>query len=134
MAESEMVRVATLSEDERVAVNALSSQERKEVLVRAGQVKMRNANERLFQAFLERIQRGEVGIWVNDPDTGRPWRSNGKTMYYRSEQEPMEDIGRVPDSVGIHACRKSDGSLFFMDWSDIREEGEKWADLADLER
>src|SRR5438034_1306043 len=116
MAETEMVRVSALSEDERVAVNTLTPQERTETLVRAGQAKMRNANERLFQAFLERIQRGEVGIWVNDPDTGHLWRSNGKTVYYRSEQEPMEDIGRVPDSVGIHACRKSDGSLFFMDW------------------
>ena len=43
MAETEMVRVGQMSENERVAVNTLTPSERKEALVEAGQAKMQGA-------------------------------------------------------------------------------------------
>lgn len=129
MPESEMVRVSVLSEEERVAVGALSSQERKAALVAAGQIKMRNADRKLFRAYLERIHSGEVAPQTLMEDTGRPYPTNGRTVYFRDHTEPMEDIGRVPGHDGMHVLRKRDGSLFFTGGYHLREAGEPWDDF-----
>jgi hypothetical protein len=133
MAETEMVRVAALSEAERVAVNALTPFERKVSLVHDGQVKMRNADKQLFREHLDRIRSGEVAPQTNDIETGRPYPTNGQLFYYQNDTEPMEDIGRVPGHDGMHVLKKRDGSLFFTGGYNLREEGERWEDFLNFD-
>jgi hypothetical protein len=47
MPATETIRIATMSEDERTAINALSPDERKEALLQAGQRKLQQVQERL---------------------------------------------------------------------------------------
>ncbi len=48
MAETETIRIARMDGDERTIINFLSSEERKEALLRAGQLKMQGAANRLL--------------------------------------------------------------------------------------
>ena len=131
---TEMTRIEQMSEPERSLINILSPQERKEVLVKAAQIKARNADRQLFTAYLDRIRSGEIAPQTSD-ETGRPYPTNGRTWYYQNEQEPMTDIGRVPGHDGMYVLRKHDGSLFFVGGYHLREEGDIWDDFitGDLE-
>ncbi|HLZ64410.1 MAG TPA: hypothetical protein VKR06_46375 [Ktedonosporobacter sp.] len=48
MAETETIRIAKMDEDERTIITILSPEERKEALLKAGQFKIQNANNRLL--------------------------------------------------------------------------------------
>ncbi len=48
MPKTETIRIATMSEDERTIINVLSREERKEALLKAGQAKIQNVNNRLL--------------------------------------------------------------------------------------
>lgn len=48
MPDTETIRIAKMDEDERTIINVLSREERKEALLKAGQAKIQNANNRLL--------------------------------------------------------------------------------------
>src|SRR2546429_921225 len=129
---TEMLRIETMNEDERTIIGLLSMQERKNILVRSAQVKQRRIDNRLMKQHLDRIRSGEVAPQVNDAD-GFPYPTNGRTVFYKNEKEPMIDLGRVPDHDGVHVLRRKDDSLFFTGGFYLREEGEAWEDLLDDE-
>jgi hypothetical protein len=68
MAETETIRIATMNEDERTIINVLSHQERKEALLKAGEFKMQNANNRLFiKQLLETPEFGKaIRLWLEE--------------------------------------------------------------------
>ena len=68
MAETETIRIATMNEDERTIINVLSHEERKEALLKAGQFKIQNANNRLLiKQLLETPKFGEaIRLWLEE--------------------------------------------------------------------
>lgn len=52
MAETETIRIARMDEDERTIINILSTEERKEALLQAGQVKIQSVSKRLLSRQL----------------------------------------------------------------------------------
>lgn len=48
MPETETIRIAKMNEDERTIINVLSREERKEALLKAGQAKIQDVNNRLL--------------------------------------------------------------------------------------
>lgn len=125
---SEMIRVETMSEAERTMIGLLAPAERRDVLLQAAQAKQRRISADLMREHLDRIRRGELAPLIHMED-GRPYPTNGRTIYYQDQTEPMEDIGRVPGHDGMHVCRRRDGSLFFAGGYNLREEGEVWDDI-----
>lgn len=125
---SEMTRIETMSEAERTLIGLLSPMERKDALLTAARAKQRRVNADLMREHLDRIRRGELQP-LTHMDDGRPYPTNGRTVYYQAQTEPMEDLGRVPDHDGMHVCRKQDGSLFFAGGYNLREPGEVWEDF-----
>jgi hypothetical protein len=128
-----MTRIEEMSNPERTLVNLLTPLERKEALVRAAQVKARNADRGLMAAYLNRIRSGEIAPQTLVEDTGKPYPTNGRTWYYQNEQEPLTDLGRVPGYEDMHVLRKPDGTLVFAGGFNLREEGEAW-EQDDLDR
>jgi hypothetical protein len=68
MAETETIRIAKMDEDERTIVNVLSPKERKEALLKAGQFKIQNANNRLLtKQLLETPNFAEdIQLWLEE--------------------------------------------------------------------
>ena len=128
MPETEMTRIAKMSEPERSLINILSPQERKDTLVKAAQIKARSADRKLMRDYLDRVRSGEVAYQIIDPDSGRPYPTNGRMTSFRNEQEQMEDVGRVPGHEGLHVLRRPNGLLFITGGFNLREEGEAWED------
>ena len=129
---TEMLRIEAMNEDERTIMSLLSPQERKDILVRSAQAKQRRIDNRLMKQHLDRIRSGEVQPQIYDVD-GFPYPTNGRTVFYKNEKEPMTDLGRVPGHDGMHVLRKQDESLFFTGGFYLRERGEVWQDLSEDE-
>ena len=65
---TEMLRIETMNEDERTIIGLLSTQERKDILVRSAQAKQRRIDNRLMKQHLDRIRSGEVQPQTCDVD------------------------------------------------------------------
>ena len=125
---SEMIRIEQMSEAERALIGLLAPAERRDALLQAAQAKQRRISADLMREHLDRIRSGDLAP-LTHMDDGRPYPTNGRTIYYQDQTEPMADIGRVPGHDGMHVCRRLDGSLFFAGGFHLREEDEVWADL-----
>jgi|SRR5215471_3266687 len=68
MTETETIRIATMEEDERTIINVLTHQERKDALLKAGEVKIQNAHNRLLiKQLLETPKFGEaIRLWLEE--------------------------------------------------------------------
>ncbi|HNP70823.1 MAG TPA: hypothetical protein PKK15_06940 [Kouleothrix sp.] len=127
---TEMTRIEHMSDAERTVIGLLTPQERKDALLEAARSKQRRVSADLMREHLDRIRRGEIAPLTHSED-GQPYPTNGRTVYYQSKNEPMEDTGRVPGHDGMHVLRKQDGTLFFSGGYHLREEGEVWDDFID---
>ncbi len=71
MTETETIRIEMMNDDERNIINVLTHQERKEALLKAGQIKMQSANKRLFIEKFAKTPEFEKSIRPRLEEIGR---------------------------------------------------------------
>lgn len=81
----------------------------------------RQEQAKRMEAVLEDILSGKISP-VNSPTTG-------ETFFYKNEEMPLLDIGRVPGATGRHVLRKPDGSLTTVGGYYLRRDGEQWSEI-----
>lgn len=122
---TDLLRIETMSEAEQAVVGLLTPAERRTALVDAARSKQRRLDTTLLREHVQRVLRGEIAVQTESAD-GRPWPTNGETVYHQNEQTPLEDIGRVPGHTGIHVLRRPDGALEAINGFSLRRPNEVW--------
>lgn len=115
------VRIAVPIEPELVYINLLTADERRDALVAAGRAKQRGLDEKLRQAVIGRLRRGEIQPQRIDPQTGQPYPGLDWGVQHPEGNGEVVNVGRVPGYPEYQVYRASDGQLWVFSPQELEE-------------
>jgi hypothetical protein len=137
MAETEMVRVVQMSDNERVAVNTLSTQERKEALVQAGHAKMQNALDEhgyvtLLSEQAPRANESAAQRWGSSTDGTEMFVEKRSDGWYGCMRGIYKGNAFESDDDGPYPSREAAEEAQRDYYADDQEQAENVQNIADL--
>ena len=118
------VRVAAPIEPELVYINLLTADERRDALVAAGRAKQRGLDEKLRQAVIGRLRRGEIQPQRIDPQIGQPYPGLDWSVQHPEANGEVVNVGRVPGYPEYQVYRAADGRLWVLSPQELEERRE----------